>query len=232
MVKKITEEFSEFVEKYYGILDPEEVKKVSRGIKYCQEGHGECVKRFYDEHPKIVSMVGRTKDSVRGYQNYLRWIQKQGLFNKKYNRIVQFGSYIGLISSFLAVKYPKKNILGVDFSEEMVKIANKHKEKIKKDRKIELKNLTYFCSDVKDVQVEEGSQDIVLVLQLDEVRFDLAYQHAHRILRKGGILVTSPLNEWQVMVDEKILIDELRMKPINIDGAPWLGFIQFFKKMK
>ena len=76
--------------------------------------------------------------------------------NKK-ELIVDLGCGPGNISEKLSIKWPKANVLGIDGSKEMIRIAELNK-KSSLDRS-RLNNLNYICADIKSLKLSDISAE-------------------------------------------------------------------------
>ena len=79
-------------------------------------------------------------------------LKKDISLNEK-DLIVDLGCGPGNISEKLAIKWPNTKVIGIDGSEEMILRANYNKG-ISANKK-KLKNLSYICSDIKDIKSTE-----------------------------------------------------------------------------
>ena len=79
-------------------------------------------------------------------------LKKDISLNEK-DLIVDLGCGPGNISEKLAIKWPNTKVIGIDGSEEMILRADYNK-RISANKK-KLKNLSYICSDIKDIKSTE-----------------------------------------------------------------------------
>ena len=76
--------------------------------------------------------------------------RKKIVLNEK-DLIVDLGCGPGNISEKLAIKWPKTEVVGIDGSKEMI-LRAEHNKEISNSKK-NLENLSYICSDIKDIRL-------------------------------------------------------------------------------
>lgn len=95
----------------------------------------------------------------------------------------------------IAKKNPNNNVIGLDRSESMLRVAKK------KTEKAGLKNVSFLCRDATDTKLESCSFDyIILGLVLHECNAELRkgiLAEAHRLLKDDGRLI---ILEWDKQI--------------------------------
>ncbi len=71
--------------------------------------------------------------------------------------IVDLGCGPGNISEKLSLKWPKADVVGIDGSKEMIRIAELNKKN--SPNRCQLKNLRYLCADIKSLKTSEISRE-------------------------------------------------------------------------
>ena len=71
----------------------------------------------------------------------------------KQELIVDLGCGPGNISEKLSIKWPNANVIGIDGSKEMIRLAELNKKKSSNRR--QFKNLSYMCADIKNIKASE-----------------------------------------------------------------------------
>ena len=85
---------------------------------------------------------------INQINNYLF---KNGITLKEQDLIVDLGCGPGNISEKLAIKWPKTKVIGIDGSKNMILKAESNKNIF--ENKSKLKNLSYFCVDIKKINL-------------------------------------------------------------------------------
>ena len=67
--------------------------------------------------------------------------------------IVDLGCGPGNISEKLSIKWPNANVIGIDGSKEMIRLAELNKKK--SSNRSQFKNLSYICADIKNIKASE-----------------------------------------------------------------------------
>ena len=92
-------------------------------------------------------------DFSEGENNLINQINyyliKNNLNFNKQELIVDLGCGPGNISEKLSIEWPNANVIGIDGSKEMIRIAELNKKKSSNFSR--LKNLHYICADIKDL---------------------------------------------------------------------------------
>lgn len=89
---------------------------------------------------------------IKQIDNYLI---KNDIHLNENELIVDLGCGPGNISEKLSIKWPKANVVGIDGSKEMIRIAELNKKNsLNRSR---LKNLRYICADIKSLELSEIS---------------------------------------------------------------------------
>jgi len=146
-----------------------------------------------------ISLESRTEIHDRGYQGFQVYAQgMSGSMKEKakilpYVRegnIVELGSGNGVVLELLAARFPGSNIVGVDISDTMLKMASERKYKSK---------VKFVKGDITEIEFKENSLDtIVFCSILHEVYSYNGYDRnilnetlmkAYKALRPGGRLI-------------------------------------------
>ena len=98
-------------------------------------------------------------DFSEGENNLIKQIDhyliKNNICLNEKELIVDLGCGPGNISEKLSIKWPKANVVGIDGSKEMIRIAELNKKNsLNRGR---LKNLRYICADIKSLKLSEIS---------------------------------------------------------------------------
>ena len=98
-------------------------------------------------------------DFSEGENNLIKQIDhyliKNNICLNEKELIVDLGCGPGNISEKLSIKWPKANVVGIDGSKEMIRIAELNKKNsLNRSR---LKNLSYICADIKSLKLSEIS---------------------------------------------------------------------------
>ena len=98
-------------------------------------------------------------DFSEGENNLIKQIDhyliKNNIYLNEKELIVDLGCGPGNISEKLSIKWPKANVVGIDGSKEMIRIAELNKKNsLSRSR---LKNLSYICADIKSLKLSEIS---------------------------------------------------------------------------
>jgi len=118
----------------------------------------------------------------------------------------------GGIDAFLAAKKvgPKGKVIGVDMTEEMIRLAKKNAEKMKTE------NVEFRLGEIEKLPVEDGIVDIIIsncVINLSPDK-DKVFSEAFRVLKPGGRILISDI------VTQGELPNEVREDP-----EMWAGCI-------
>ncbi|MDC3119193.1 class I SAM-dependent methyltransferase [Prochlorococcus sp. AH-716-K03] len=96
-------------------------------------------------------------DFSEGENNFINQINhyliKNNIHLNKKELIVDLGCGPGNISEKLSIKWPKANVVGIDGSKEMIRIAESKKKN--SFNRGQLKNLRYVCADIKSLKSSE-----------------------------------------------------------------------------
>jgi len=140
-------------------------------------------------------------DNRKIYSSYelQSWLNREHLIKveeyliKKYisnhGTLIEAGCGNGRISCNIKKIFPKLDIIGFDFVEEMVKTARKR-----------CKNIKFYCLDATDLsKFKDESFDYAIYLQqiislIPYDRISTALDESYRILKKDGIVIFSFLN--------------------------------------
>ena len=83
------------------------------------------------------------------------YLIKNNIILNQTDLIVDLGCGPGNISEKLCLKWPKANVVGIDGSKEMIRIAELNKKS--SPNRSRLKNLRYMCADIKNLKPSEIS---------------------------------------------------------------------------
>jgi len=96
-------------------------------------------------------------DFSEGENNFVSQIEyyfiKNNIYLNEKDLIVDLGCGPGNISEKLSIKWPKANVIGIDGSKEMIRIAELNKRNYT-NRNL-LRNLHYVCADIKNLKTDE-----------------------------------------------------------------------------
>ena len=98
-------------------------------------------------------------DFSEGENNLINQINhyliKNNIYLNEKDLIVDLGCGPGNISEKLSIKWPKTNVVGIDGSQEMIRMAELNKKNSSNRRRF--KNLRYICADIKSLKSSEIS---------------------------------------------------------------------------
>jgi ubiquinone/menaquinone biosynthesis C-methylase UbiE len=128
---------------------------------------------------------------------------------KKGETVLDLGSGGG-INVLMAAKYVGDNgrVFGLDMTDEMLKLANKNKEKMG------ITNVDFLKGDIEDIPLKDGIIDVIMsncVINLCEDK-GKALSEAYRVLKKGGRLAIADI------INMKEIPSELKEK-----AGMWCG---------
>ena len=118
-------------------VEPELMEREDQVISYAKAD-------FSEEENNLINQI-----------NY--YLIKNNISLNEEELIVDLGCGPGNISEKLSIKWPKANVVGVDGSKEMIRIAELNKKKYSSSSR--LKNLRYICADIKQLNPNEISQE-------------------------------------------------------------------------
>jgi ubiquinone/menaquinone biosynthesis C-methylase UbiE len=126
---------------------------------------------------------------------------------------------VGCGTGSTAIKHSSfvKHILATDISSEMIVIGQE------KAIQAGIENITFTCSSVEEIEAEESSFDMVLALNLLHLLPDRnsALKNLHKLLKPGGLLVTSTV----CLADKMWFIKPLIFIMQLIGKAPYVNFL-------
>lgn len=101
-------------------------------------------------------------------------------------KILDLCTGTGDLANMLKVKYPKADVIGVDFSKNMLEIARKR-----------YPNIEFIEADCTQLPFEDGSFDLcVISFGLRNIReMEKAAAEIYRVLKKGGIFINLDLGK-------------------------------------
>ena len=117
------------------IVEPELMEGEDQVISYAKAD-------FSEGENKLINQI-----------NY--YLIKNNIIFNQQELIVDLGCGPGNISEKLSIKWPNATVVGIDGSKEMIKIAEFNKKKSSKLNR--LKNLHYFCADIKELKASDIS---------------------------------------------------------------------------
>ena len=120
----------------------------------------------------------------------------QQIIPKEQARILDIGSGTG--KQCLALSSFAKEVVGIDIQPFMIEYANKHRK---------ANNITYICDDFMNVDLEEGSFDIIITQNvMFHVKDKRAFlEKVHRLLRRGGQFLFTDLTQHHTIHDDENL---------------------------
>ncbi len=117
------------------IAEPELMERKEQAISYAKAD-------FSEGENKLINQI-----------NY--YLINKNIFLDENELIVDLGCGPGNISEKLSLKWPKANVVGIDGSKEMIRIAELNKKN--SPNHSQLKNLRYLCADIKSLKTSEIS---------------------------------------------------------------------------
>ena len=119
------------------IVEPELMERKEQAISYAKAD-------FSEGENKLISQI-----------NY--YLTNNNIYLDENELIVDLGCGPGNISEKLSLKWPNANVVGIDGSKEMIRIAELNKKS--SPNRSRLKNLRYMCADIKNLKLSEISLD-------------------------------------------------------------------------
>ena len=144
---------------------------------------------------------------------------------KEGETIVDLGSGAGL-DAFIVSKMtgPKGNVIGIDLSDEMIKLARKNAQKG------HYENVQFLKGDIERLPLKSQSVDHIISNCVINLSFhkDKVYQEAYRVLKPGGHIAISDIVLNQVL--PSYIKDSLAGHIACISGAEQLEvYLQYIK---
>jgi len=124
----------------------------------------------------------------RHYRETYRTLKTIPDLCKEGKRILDAGYGLGLLTCWLGIRYPHKEIIGIDLSESMRRKAEKRRKKYK------LKNVRFCTGDFTNTDFLDGHFDIITCIDaLFETDPDYSLNEFSRILvKRGKVIVKFP----------------------------------------
>src|SRR3989338_3113018 len=141
-----------------------------------------------------------TEEELKGHYNtsfdQLLALSKQTLINKRRQefllredilsgrkKILDVGCYIGLISRFIAEKYPRSEVVGIDVVKEFIEAANVLSKS---------PNTSFIHGNILTAKIKEKFDVIIFLETIEHVDNPIGMiRHFHKLLNKGGTLIIS-----------------------------------------
>lgn len=145
-------------------------------------------------------------------------------------KVLDVGCSIGYLTSFYALKIPESSFIGIDFSLESIKTANKMK------RQLNLDNVDFACSDMNNIKYPDKYFDYIVDTQsiYYSKNYLKTFNHLKKKLSNHGILITIPgigeKNQIKLYIDQiqtaGFLVQDFRfIKAINLGKTEHLPVI-------
>ena len=145
-------------------------------------------------------------------------------------KVLDVGCSIGYLTSFYALKIPESSFIGIDFSLESIKTANKMK------RQLNLDNVDFACSDMNNIKYPDKYFDYIVDTQsiYYSKNYLKTFNHLKKKLSNHGILITIPgigeKNQIKLYIDQiqtaGFLVQDFRfIKAINLGETEHLPVI-------
>ena len=185
-MKPKKEEIKEFVKNWYS--------QVATGESCCPTADADSLKMIGYSEDEIKSLPNTVAGASCGCGNPVSLADP-----KTGETVLDVGSGGGIDCFLSAEKVgPKGKVIGVDFSEEMVKLAKINAQKMN------VKNVEFRLGDMENLPVEDGSVDVIIsncVINLapDKQR---VFNEVYRVLKPNGrmtvsdIVTEKELPEW------------------------------------
>jgi len=188
--------------------------------KDTQENYYKEVASYYDEDAKLgFEARANVNTSLDRIRNDFRRISTK----YKFNEVLEIGCGPGFDVHWFATKFPDKQFVAVDISEEMVKLTQKRLEKDS------IKNASVLQSDERSLidKFGENRFDMIYVYfgALNTVE-DLNYtaNQIHKLLKPGGKAVLTFVNKWYL---RELLVQMLKLNFVTAFsrlGKVWGGY--------
>jgi arsenite methyltransferase len=171
------QEIKEFVKNWYS--------QVARGESCCSKADVTALKEVGYSENDIKNLPTTAIDASCGCGNPV------GLTSLKQGETVLDIGSGGGIDCFLAAEKvgPKGKVIGVDLSEEMIKLADKNA------KKVNLKNVEFRLGDMENLPLENESVDVIISNCVINLASDKqkVFNEAYRVLRNGGRMIVSDI---------------------------------------
>ena len=152
-----------------------------------------------------------------GFDDYIKNQSIKKLQLPQFSKILDVCTGTGDIAVLLAKKYPDSKIIGIDFSEQMLDVAQK--------KAISVNNIEFIRHDVLELPFDDETFDACFVSyglrNLDD--FDKGLAEMNRVLKKGGYLSNLDLGKPNRFIN-------IFFRPFFFKIMPLIG--QLFAKSK
>ena len=149
------------------------------------------IKQYYED-------MANSYDSVRfecAKEKFVDEIQRglilDMLGNLNGKKVLDIGCGTGRIGAHVAAHNPKADVIGVDTSKSMLKIAKN------KAKKMKLKNIVFKEGDIYNLKLPRGYFDVITFIRViwHLEHPEIALNHIKKLLKKDGILIVDFLNK-------------------------------------
>ncbi len=194
--------------------------------------------RFYDDYKKIA----RNYRNLTRMEKFIVWMRFKTVPVKEIagmippeGKILDLGCGFGIFSYFLAQKYPKLEVVGIDPSGERIKAAN--------DVFLRPENLRFFRGEIKDLAEKDFDATLLIDVEYLLSREELIemLKQCYEKIRPGGVLIIKTMNRRRhfrhlLAISTPILISKIlsifRFKIFGFrKGKPHYYHPGAFKKM-
>lgn len=129
----------------------------------------------YQDSPFLHRNFIAVRSDRRGFAIVERLIPKKGI-------IVDLGCGHGYFSHYLALKGPKRKIVGIDNDFRKIEIAKNSNDN---------KNIRFMVGDITKSNLPSADVFVILnvLYQLPDKKKELIIQNTHKKLKKGGLLI-------------------------------------------
>lgn len=154
--------------------------------------HSEKIKRVYDKRAKFYDKL------LKRYKNRLQeTIKSLHLEIPDNARVLDLGCGTGLVTGVLISKFPKAEIMGLDYSEGMLNIFRKKFNKVKlilgdfNDEKT-----FHSFPNKKQIKLKKSSFDLIISTgAIDYADLNRAIPLVHKLIKKEGIFVIAAVRK-------------------------------------
>jgi ubiquinone/menaquinone biosynthesis C-methylase UbiE len=182
-----------------------------------------------EENQKFYDLVAGDVYEIlasRNYDEVTQLMKKVSFFCQGGSKILDAGCGTGIYTFWLAKKFPKAEITGIDFSQNMIEYAKKRGESFN------LKNVQLYVKNFEKTEFDDGYFDrIICIDSLFDAEPDYALNEFSRLLSKRGKLLVKHNQDLRKAnpIHKKLEIDEKRYLFENSGFNVKVSFVQTYQ---